>query len=67
VLLGYVRAGGGHLRDVSIHPDTIKAARAPMQATINAMKPAWAYDFDDSQCGGVFDGRQVTSDADPGL
>jgi hypothetical protein len=23
--------------------------------------------FDESQCGGVFDGHQVTSDADPGL
>ena len=23
--------------------------------------------FDESQCGGVFDGNQVTSDADPGL
>jgi hypothetical protein len=157
VLLGYVRAGGGHLRDVSIHPDTIKAARAPMQATINAMKPAppprlekwadcaacgdrivpkenypfslagqphtqlvlcgacldwaqadlanltadlentselspadwyvvkgWIHDakadlkaqaadrpqappFNESDCGGAFDGTQVTSDADPGL
>jgi hypothetical protein len=34
-------------------PDKVKSSRAP----------AW----DESQCGGVFDGRQVTSDADPGL
>ncbi len=31
-----------------------------------ATAPA-GYAFDESQCGGVFDGNQVTSDADPGL
>jgi len=44
-LLAYVKAGGDYCRDVSIHPETIKAARATMAATIAAMKPApmkWA-------------------------
>ena len=45
-------------------------ARPRLQAAVAKLKTAAVLrpqDFNEADCGGVFDGFQVTSDADPGL
>ena len=45
----------------------LSKASAPA-AAVNPTRPRSDFNrFDESQCGGVFDGRGVVSDADPGL
>jgi hypothetical protein len=63
------RAEGWRAHNVAPDPDpviqTIRHGTFPeaLQAMAGGLKRA----FDESQCGGVFDGNTVTSDADPGL
>lgn len=53
------------------HFDPVRSV--PMVRPAKQAPGAWSLNrragghFDETQCGGVFDGRQVTSDADPGL
>lgn len=78
-IIGYVTLAGDHLRDISIPRLEVERAkdwrpepepplkptppipRAPAKPQPRQRDP-WDMDF-----GGVFDGSQVTSDADPGL
>lgn len=48
------------------HPIERSSETAPDGLTFDG-EASYSCPFDESQCGGVFDGRQVTSDADPGL
>jgi hypothetical protein len=68
-LLGYVRKAGDYCRDVSIHPETIAIAKKqkPEPKPLTELWRRRLDEFNEADCGGVFDGRQVTSDADPGL
>lgn len=43
----------------------LAAAEAARRAAARRQRPL--FDFDPADCGGVFDGFTVTSDADPGL
>jgi len=72
VFLEPLEKAGLHLRDVSIAPAELEEARALVeklrrekirQAAITGHKIV----FDERDCGGVFDGFTVSSDADPGL
>lgn len=74
-----VEAGGDYVRDVSItsqeivnaeawRPEPAPAPRpAAVPPVINPRPRAHRADFNEADCGGVFDGTRVISDADPGL
>jgi hypothetical protein len=79
-LMKCVDAGGDYVRDVSIPAgceDRAAQWKCPESpVTPIAMTPAhftrerkadYRREFNESDCGGVWDGFQVTSDADPGL
>lgn len=81
VLIKAIEAAGDYVRDVSFPiavgeyarrwPDvTVPEAKllAPEDLMDRPRRPVRrAPVFDETQCGGVFDGHQVLSDADPGL
>jgi hypothetical protein len=52
-------------------PDGERSARAMAEAEetrrVTARRQRPEFDFHEADCGGVFDGFSVTSDADPGL
>ena len=72
-----VEASGDYVRDVSFPAQEMDAARAAqaaykpklidLEARRQERQAEYRLDFDESQCGGVYDGHGVTSDADPGL
>jgi hypothetical protein len=81
-LVKCIEAGGDYVRDVSFpvgsgeraadwieKPQTLMQLPKAEQAEYGPKPPrSKRHDgWDESQCGGVFDGSQVTSDADPGL
>jgi hypothetical protein len=75
-----IEAGGDYVRDVSFPVGSLELA-ARWQPEPNAPRPFTHEErkadlakrkvihapFDESQCGGVYDGFSVSSDADPGL
>ncbi len=76
-LINAVSKAGDYVRDVSfpaVEMDKARAAREAYRPKLveierrhQTRQTEYRQDFDESQCGGVFDGNQVTSDADPGL
>ena len=76
-LIAAIEQAGDYVRDVSFTASEMDEARAaqaayrPTLARVEAQRQQrqaeYRQDFDEGQCGGAFDGHQVTSDADPGL
>ena len=81
-MIAMVEQAGDYVRDVSVTAQAIEQAGewVPEPSLVAVVKPSPATSgrsvprsnrhdtfWDDSQCGGVFDGFQVTSDADSGL
>jgi hypothetical protein len=81
-MIGMVEQGGDYVRDVSVTAQAMELAAqwVPEPSPVPVVKPSPATSgrsvprstrhdtlWDESQCGGVFDGFQVTSDADSGL
>lgn len=73
-IIASLEKDGWILRDVSIQSDRLDLARRkaliPAPVPIPVQKRVTVSDsviFNEADCGGAFDGRQVTSDADPGL
>jgi len=81
-MIAMVEANGDYVRDVSVTMQAIERAAqwVPEPSLVPVVKPSPATSgrsvprsnrqdtfWDESQCGGVFDGFQVTSDADSGL
>lgn len=72
-----VEKSGDYIRDVSFPANSMDDARAAQaaykpqlidtEAKRQARLPEYRQDFDENDCGGVFDGHGVVSDADPGL
>lgn len=58
------------LRDICVTADRLdlaKARRAELERVNRKRILSDSVMFNEAECGGAFDGRQVTSDADPGL
>lgn len=79
-MIGYALGAGDYVRDVSILPAQLDEARreqlieqqrqeAKFRADLKAQEQGARVPirFREEECGGAFDGNQVTSDADPGL
>ncbi len=81
-MIAMVEQGGDYVRDVSVTAQAIERAAewVPEPSLVHVVKPSPATSgrsvprsnrhdtfWDESQCGGVFDGFRVTSDADSGL
>jgi hypothetical protein len=81
-MIAMVEKSGDYVRDVSITAQAMEQAAqwVPEPSLVPLVKPSLATSgrsvprsnrqdtfWDESQCGGVFDGFQVTSDADSGL
>jgi hypothetical protein len=73
-MIARMRAAGDEVRDVSVTSEVLEQARKFLAvpavkpwAISKAMHAPRAHAFNESDCGGAFDGNQVISDADPGL
>lgn len=81
-MIAIVEKSGDYVRDVSITAQAMERAAewVPEPSLVPFVKPSPATSgqsvprpnrqdtfWDESKCGGVFDGFQITSDADPGL
>ena len=77
--VGSIERAAGWVQEETIEKVIHRAAVTKAAGLLAVAKPAnqaarlarqtgdYSAYFDESQCGGVFDGNQVTSDADPGL